>query len=41
MACVTRECERKWLESAICLLILSGEFKEIHHFGNGIVYVVN
>ena len=43
MACVARECERKWLESAICILIFSGEFKEllIDHLGNVIVYVVN
>ena len=43
MACVARECERKWLESAICIIIFSGEFKEllIHPLGNVIVYVVN
>ena len=43
MACVARECERKWLESAIFLLIFSGEFKEllIQHLGNVIIYVVN
>ena len=42
MSFVVRELERKWLESATCLLIFFGEFKEllIHHFSNVIVGVV-
>ena len=40
---VTREFERKWLESATCLQIFQGEFKEllIYHFSNMIVCALN
>ena len=43
MSRVAGEFERKWLESATCLLIFQGEFKEllIRHFRNVIVCVFN